>query len=195
VTGESHIPIAILAGGKSVRMGTDKAFIEVEGKTMIERTLDAANQCSGTVIIIANDTDKYASFGVPVYPDKIPGMGPLSGLFTAFEATKSDAVMIAACDMPFISSEVISLILGSYENGCGAVIPFVDGREQGLCAVYEKSSLDAFRERIEKGTVQFNEFRLGIRKKRLDETLFRQVDAELRSFMNVNTREELGGIG
>ncbi|MBI5815757.1 MAG: molybdenum cofactor guanylyltransferase [Nitrospinae bacterium] len=191
MTVSPQIPIAILAGGKSVRMGRDKAFVEVEGVPMIERVIAAARQCSANVIIIANEPEKYQKSGLPVHTDKVKGMGPLSGLVTAFEATGAGAVMMIACDMPYISPAMIRHILSRYLKGCGAVIPYAFGREQGLCAIYERRLLEKFTERIGRGDIQFNEFRMNIEKVNISETELKAVEGDLRSFININDEEEL----
>jgi molybdopterin-guanine dinucleotide biosynthesis protein A len=183
----SEIPIAILAGGKSRRMGRDKAFVELAGEPMIQWVITAVAQCSGTAFIIANEPEKYAGFGLPVYPDVIPGMGPLSGLHAAFAVTGADRVMIAPCDSPLVSPDAIKLILDYPDGGAEAVIPFVDGREQGLLAVYAKSGIERNAGRIASASMMFDEFRLGLNRVFIGEEELRKVDPGLRTFLNVNT--------
>jgi molybdopterin-guanine dinucleotide biosynthesis protein A len=184
---QETIPIAILAGGKSRRMGRDKAFVELLGTPMIQWVINAVTQCSGKALIIANDPEKYSRFGLPVYPDIAPGMGPLSGLHTAFTVTGADRVMIAPCDSPFVSADVINLILNYPNGGAEAVIPFVDGREQGMLAVYSRNGMERFAGRIASVSIMFDEFRLGLKRIFIGEDELRKVEPDLRSFLNVNT--------
>ena len=186
------IPIAILAGGKSRRMGRDKAFVELAGIPMIQWVISSlVAQCSAKAIIISNEPEKYSQFGLPVYPDVIPGMGPLSGLFTAFTVTGADRVMIAPCDSPFISPDVIKFILNYPDGGADAVIPFVDGREQGMLAVYSRGAVDRFAERIASASMMFDEFRLGLDRIFITEDELRVVEPDLRTFLNVNAPGDL----
>jgi molybdopterin-guanine dinucleotide biosynthesis protein A len=186
------IPIAILAGGKSRRMGRDKAFVELAGIPMIQWVISSlVAQCSAKAIIISNEPEKYSQFGLPVYPDVIPGMGPLSGLFTAFTVTGADRVMIAPCDSPFISPDVIKFILNYPDGGADAVIPFVDGREQGMIAVYSRGAVDRFEERIASASMMFDEFRLGLDRIFITEDELRVVEPDLRTFLNVNAPGDL----
>jgi molybdopterin-guanine dinucleotide biosynthesis protein A len=190
----SPIPIAIAAGGKSRRMGRDKAFVELAGYPMIQWVITAVAQCSNRALIIANEPEKYNRFGLPVYPDVIPGMGPLSGLHTAFTVTGADRVMIAPCDSPLVSPDVINLILNYPGGGAEAVIPFVDGREQGLLAVYARSAVERFGERIGSASIMFDEFRLSLNRIFIGEDEIRKVDPDLRTFLNVNTPEDLEAV-
>lgn len=181
------IPIAILAGGKSRRMGRDKAFVELEGMPMIQWVITAVKECSINPLIIANEPDRYGGFGLPVYSDIIPGMGPLSGLHTAFSVTGADRLMIVSCDLPLVSPEVIKYILNRINDRAEAVIPFVEGREQGLLAVYARSGLERFGGRISSASIMFDEFRMGLERIFIGEDELRKVDPDLRSFLNVNT--------
>lgn len=185
------IPIAILAGGKSRRMGRDKAFVELAGTPMIRWIITAVAQCANMALIISNETEKYSHLGLPVYPDVIPGMGPLSGLHTAFAVTGADRVMIAPCDSPLVSPDAIKLILNYPDDGAEAVIPFIDGREQGMLAVYAKSGIERFGERIASASIMFDEFRVGLNRIFIGEDELRKVDPGLLTFLNVNRPEDL----
>ena len=185
------IPIAILAGGKSRRMGRDKAFVELAGAPMIQWVITAVAQCSGKTLIIANEPEKYAGFGLPVYPDIISGMGPLSGLYTTFAITGADRVMIAPCDSPLVSHDVINLRLNYPSGGAEAVIPFVDGREQGMLAVYSRRAVDRFAGRISSASIMFDEFRLSLNRIFIREDELRALEPDLRSFLNVNTPADI----
>ncbi|MBF0292707.1 MAG: molybdenum cofactor guanylyltransferase [Nitrospinae bacterium] len=187
----SNTPIAILAGGKSRRMGRDKAFVELDGTPMIQWVITAVKECSVNPLIIANEPDRYGGFGLPVYPDIVPGMGPLSGLHTAFSVTGADRVMIVSCDSPLVTPDVINLILNYQFNGAEAVIPFVDGREQGLMAVYARSGIERFADRIASASIMFDEFRLGLNRIFITEDELRKVDPFLLAFLNVNTPEDI----
>lgn len=188
---KSPVPIAILAGGKSRRMGRDKAFVEFAGAPMIQRVVFAVSQCSARALIISNEPGKHSRFGLPVYPDIIPGMGPLSGLHAAFTVTGAARVMIAPCDSPFLSPAIIKFILNYPCGAAEAVIPFVEGREQGMLAVYARGAVDRFGERIASASIMFDEFRLGLNRIFIAEDELRAVEPDLRTFLNVNTPGDL----
>lgn len=172
-------------------MGRDKAFVELAGTPMIQWVITAVKDCSLNPLIIANEPDRYAGFGLPVYPDIIPGMGPLSGLHTAFSVTGADKVMIISCDSPLVAPGIIKLILDYPGKWAEAVIPFVDGREQGLLAVYARSGIDRFADRIASASIMFDEFRLGLNRAFITEDELRVLEPDLRTFLNVNTPADI----
>lgn len=183
---------AILAGGKSRRMGgADKALIKVDGVPMIERVVKAVTPWVEETVIIANTPEAYEHIGLPVYRDIVTGMGPLSGLVTAFDILDTNELLLVACDMPFVTTEMIRFIISCANRGGDGVIPFADGREQGLLAVYRKPAIEKIRTRIEEGTIQFNEFRSGLEKSTIGEEELRIVDPELKSFININSPDEI----
>lgn len=97
----SDVTASILAGGKSTRMGTDKAFVEFEGRTLLARALDLGRSVSADVRIIGS-TQKFASFA-SVVEDVFRGCGPLAGIHAALLASPTDLNLILAVDTPFIS--------------------------------------------------------------------------------------------
>ncbi len=180
-----------MAGGQSRRMGKDKAFIEYDGVTMIERVINAVAPCVESVVIIANKPELYEKFGLPVYPDTIVGMGPLSGLYTAFDKTGADEILMAACDMPQINREIVQFIVDNPAGAEDAVIPLVGGKEQGLLAVYRRSAIEKHIDRIKAVSIQFDEFRHGLDKLLIDERQLRKIEPELQSFRNINSPTDL----
>ncbi|VAX22367.1 Molybdenum cofactor guanylyltransferase [hydrothermal vent metagenome] len=185
------IPFAILAGGKSRRMGRDKAFVEVDGTPMIERVIAAVRPGASTITLIANEPEKFKKFGYPVFADTIAGMGPLSGLVTAFEVIDGNRIFMVACDMPYVSPEIVEFIIKCGDRPGEALMPIIGGREQGLMAIYRRGTLERFMERIEKKDIQFDEFRRSITKSHVEEEELKLIDPALRSFINVNCPDDL----
>lgn len=194
ITEGTFVVGAVLTGGESRRMGHDKAFVLVDGVAMIDRVLGSVIPATDRVIIIGGDHEKYERVGRPTYPDSVVGLGPLSGLYTAFTVTKADFVFLAACDMPRIHPKsAINMV----ERGVGkadALIPLINDQEQGLFALYARSAITPFEERIKKGDIQFDEFRESIKKEHVTEEFFTPFDPELATFINVNTPEELDAL-
>lgn len=99
----------ILVGGRSRRMGRDKALIDVGGETLLERTLRVAKQCADTCVLVGD-----APFEIPAslrdlrrVPDASRGAGPIAGLLGLMEAFPSSAVLLLACDMPQLGEELV----------------------------------------------------------------------------------------
>ncbi len=180
----------MLAGGKSSRMGFNKAFIEFGGKRLIEATVDCLAGLFPEVLIIANDLDLYAYLGVKVIPDLIPDSGSLGGIYTGLSAASHPMCFFAACDMPFLNANLITLLVREAE-GWDVVVPRVAGELQPMHAVYAKSCLPFVKEAIDTGILKIARFFPKVKVKTIEEPALRAVDPHLLGFMNVNTPLEL----
>jgi molybdopterin-guanine dinucleotide biosynthesis protein A len=114
---------AVLCGGSSRRMGTDKAFVEIDGVAMAERVARAliAGGCE-PVVFVGGDSVGLARFGRPAHADRWPGEGPLGGVLTALAVSHGDDVVVAACDLPFLDGPTVRHLLGAVvDRGAEAV--------------------------------------------------------------------------
>ena len=173
---------AILAGGKSRRMGQDKAFVKIDGVFMIEKVIDTISPLVSQTVIIANEPEAYRRFSLPVYADIITGMGPLSGLHTAFEKTGAEKILLVACDMPHINREIVRYMIEFNEWEEEALIPFVGGREQGLLALYKRSAIEKVANDISQKAIQFDQFRKVISKRLIAEEELEKDRAVVKDF-------------
>lgn len=132
----------VLAGGASTRMGQDKALLPYRGATLVEYVAWVVSRVAGSVVVIG-DPDRYRDLTRPVYADKVPGLGPLGGIYTALSVTPADWNLIVACDMPGISTLALhALVEPEAKPGRNAVVAKgLDGGAEPLCAVYHKSCL------------------------------------------------------
>lgn len=197
-TGGGRVSAALLAGGQSRRMGQDKALLRVRpddpplAQIVIERLRAVADE----VFVVASDRPAYARFGVPVVPDDHPGTGALGGIATAVRQAEHEACIVVACDLPFLSSELLAWMAGQ-RAGWDVVIPRLPGRSrQGgelvfhtLHAIYGRSCLPAIRRRMDDGRYQVIGFFDDVRVRPVTEAEVSAIDPELRSFFNVNTPE------
>ncbi len=138
----------ILMGGKSSRMGRDKALVEIDGVSLAERTLRTmkATKLFSRITFVAGHEAAFAmpavQFGAPFIFDIYPGRGPLSGMHTALADVKTEWIFVTACDYPFTTPELIKLLAGRISNDHGAVIPEQpDGLLQPLFAFYKVETL------------------------------------------------------
>ncbi|MCZ7626531.1 MAG: molybdenum cofactor guanylyltransferase [Candidatus Methylomirabilota bacterium] len=180
----------VLAGGKSSRMGVNKAFIEFGGKRLIEATVECLRSLFPEVLVIANDPLRYAYLGVKVVPDLIPDSGSLGGIYTGLATASHPACFIVACDMPFLNIDLIKLLVREAE-GWDVVVPRVKGELQPLHAVYAKSCLPLIKESIDASVLKIARFFPKAKVKIIDEPALRAVDPDLLGFVNVNTPLEL----
>ncbi|HET9531086.1 MAG TPA: molybdenum cofactor guanylyltransferase, partial [Blastocatellia bacterium] len=140
----------VTAGGQSSRMGRDKAWLEVDGRAMIERVIDAIAPVTCNVAIIAN-SDEYSRLGLPLFSDTLSGVGPLEAIRTALRNSRTPRVVLAACDLPFVTSELFAYLLAAADEETSVVPLDPEGRLEPLCAVYSGSALDELERFIEEG--------------------------------------------
>jgi molybdopterin-guanine dinucleotide biosynthesis protein A len=127
----------VLVGGKSSRMGRDKALLPFQGSTLLEHIALHVAAAAGSVTLIG-EPDKYRRLGFPVLTDNLTGAGPLSGIQTALSASRAEWNLIVACDMPELSSEFLTSLLEFAEaSDADCLIPIgPTGRPEPLCAAY-----------------------------------------------------------
>src|ERR1700733_12130723 len=134
----------VLAGGASKRMGQDKALLPYRGTTLVEHVAKTVNDAAGSVALIG-DPDRLGHLGLPVFPDELPSCGPASGIYTALKVTETDWNVLVACDMPAVSTQLLSELLHRAEtatrNCVAAIGPY--GQPEPLCAVYHRRCLPA----------------------------------------------------
>ena len=127
----------ILAGGKSSRMGQDKALLDFQGKRLIDYAIDLLSPiCSG--LLISVNQPGYEQFGFEIVADHFKGCGPIGGLHAALRASKYDWNLVVSCDTPFLSQKLFDLLLQS-KDGCQAVIPKHENGVEPLVALYHKN--------------------------------------------------------
>ncbi len=180
---------AILAGGKSRRMGFNKAFIKINDETIIERSLRLFKKEFDEVYIVANDPLLYENLDVRVVSDIIRGAGSLGGVYTAILHAKGDFVFVAACDMPYLDGAAIRKILKS-KGRFDAVVPFINNRYHPMHALYSRKCLHSIESMIKEGDLRITGLFERIRAKKLLENDFKGLHIEA-SIENINTREDL----
>ena len=183
------VSAAIMAGGKSRRMGRDKAWIELDGRPLIARVAEVLAEVADEVIIVAND-DRFATLGLRVVADRFPDGGALGGIATGVGAATHDTVLVAACDMPFLSAALWRVLLG-YRYDADVVIPRVGGEYETLHAAYAKACIAPMEHSLAAGRMRIISFFDQVRVHAVDEAELRAVDPLLRALTNVNTPEEL----
>ena len=136
----------VLTGGRSSRMGRDKALLPIEGSLLVERTADRVLAAAGNVTLIGAPA-RYAHLGLPVLPDLVPDGGPggpICGLHTALKTTIADWNLVVACDMPGLTAGFLSdLLAAAQQLGCTCLAPQTDSGLHPLCAVYHRRATNA----------------------------------------------------
>lgn len=130
----------ILAGGRSTRMGRDKALLELHGRPLLARQIALARSLVPVEVLVSGraGTD-YSGFGCPVLHDRVPDAGPLGGIATALETARAPLVLVLAVDLPHLTAAVLKRVLAAAGENRG-VVPRVAGRLEPLAALYPRSA-------------------------------------------------------
>jgi molybdenum cofactor guanylyltransferase len=186
----TDLTVFILAGGKSSRMGEDKAFIEFNGQTLLSRALHLASQAATEVRVIGA-VEKFSSFATTV-PDIFPNRGPLGGIHAALRSTHTELNLIIAVDMPFMSPEFLRYLQEQAATSNALVtVPQANGRVQPLCAIYRREFADSAEALLTSGQ---NKIDLLFRRETtriVTEDEIERLAFPLAMFDNLNTRQEL----
>ena len=187
------LTVVIQAGGESRRMGQDKALIPFRGSTLIQRVIGRVSHLADQLLVTTNQPEKYDFLKLPLYPDLIPGRGALGGLYTALSAASNPLVAVIACDMPFVSFDLLAyerdLLLANEHD---AAIPRTPGGTEPFHAVYRRltclPAIDA--------SIQADLWRVDSWFSKVDVRFLMPGEVEIYdpdhlAFRNVNTPEEL----
>jgi molybdenum cofactor guanylyltransferase len=181
----------ILSGGKSSRMGTNKALLKLNEKTTIERMVDSLKIYFDDIILVTNEMESYQFLGVKMVSDYYPGKGPLAGFHAGLMASDYDVNFITACDMPFISGELAATLVNMIDHH-DALVPVINGKMQTLCGVFQKKNVTKIEECIENGRLPIKQLLdhlnvLYVTEKELQ--AYTNIDLE-RVFFNMNHPHE-----
>jgi len=186
----ADLTIAILAGGRSSRMGTDKAFVRVLGRPLIEEILGQSAGLGMESLIITNRPAEYAYLGVPLFGDVLPDKGPLGGLYTALHSATRPHVLCIACDMPFVVRPLLDYLISLIPEG-DAVVPRLAGEAEPFRAIYSRACLAPIRAALDAGRMRMISFFPDVRVRFVDEAEIDRFDPQHLSFFNVNTPDDL----
>jgi molybdenum cofactor guanylyltransferase len=197
----------VIAGGKSSRMGTDKAFLEFGGQTLLERALGAMSAVCDRVSIVGDPakfqthlSDKSGSANYEsVVADVFTGCGPLAGIHAALLHSTAELNLMLAVDMPFVSSELLAFLVAAAKL-CPAMItvPRTSKGFQPLCAVYRRDFLSAAEKALRAGNYKIDAAFSGVAIRVIEAGELAAADFSEQSFFNLNTPQDhrmAGGRG
>lgn len=188
--GSREVTAFILAGGKSTRMGADKAFVALDGRTLLARALDLARSVTPEVRIVG-DAAKFAAFA-PVVDDQFRDCGPLGGIHAALRASSSELNLVLGVDLPFLSLALLQyLISRARGSSASVVVPRAAGGWQPLCAVYRCEFADAAEIALCEGRYKIDALFDKASTQEISEGELQAAGFSPRIFRNLNTREEL----
>jgi molybdenum cofactor guanylyltransferase len=179
----------ILAGGKSSRMGVDKAFLELGGRTLLARALEVAGKVTPQVRLLG-DKNRFAAFG-GVVEDIYLERGPLGGIHAALKSTTTDFNLMLAVDLPLIGSEFLRYLLSEAERWEAVVtLPRSGGVFQPTCAVYRKEFVEIAERALLAGKNKIGAIFHEVNTRVIEEDELRNAGFAVQIFRNLNTLAE-----
>lgn len=170
-------------------MGRDKAFLQLEGRTLLSRVLEAASAVAASIWIVGNAA-KFAPFA-PVVEDMYPERGPLAGIHAALAATATDLNLILAVDLPFIQSDFLQyLISQARESPAVVVVPNADGGLQPLCAVYRRHFAEVAERSLRAGKNKIDSLFAEVNARIIEPEELEQNGFQQEMFRNLNTEQD-----
>lgn len=190
----SSMNAVILAGGENKRLPMIKGFLEIDGKRIIESSIDLLENIFDKVIISTNNPEHYFYLGRPMIGDTMRERGPMTGILSALNLPEISEIFVTACDMPFISGELIRSIVDQWDKKWDAVIPFYEKKPQPLLGIYSKTIAQDMEDSIKSGKRSLRKFLQGIQVLYISEKDVRRIDREGKSFVNINTPEDAENV-
>ncbi len=179
----------ILAGGKNLRMGENKAFLIIDGQRIIDRTRRLFQELFAEVILVTNSPLNYLDLNLRTVADLLPGKGALGGIFTGLFYASYTHAFVAACDMPFLNRELISYLI-NLASRYDIVIPKTEDGFQPLHAIYSQKCLLHMENLMRQGSLKIIDFFHLVKKREVLTNELQTFDPLLKSFFNVNTPED-----
>jgi molybdenum cofactor guanylyltransferase len=179
------VSAAVLAGGRSRRLGRNKALLPLNGTTVIESVIGEARSCVAAVTLITNSPDEYAHLGYPCKPDLLPGGGPLSGIHAALSQCGTEYVLVVSCDIPLITRALFEQLIAALPGQ--DIVIFKHAHFEPLCALYRRTCIPALEELIAHGEYRIIDLFPTLRVK-----VLRTASAEL--FRSINTDADYASV-
>jgi molybdenum cofactor guanylyltransferase len=184
----------VLAGGKSSRMGQDKALIDFNGKPLLSHAVETVRAVCHKSFVVGNPT-KYLSYG-PIVEDFYTDQGPLAGIHAALKSSAAKLNLMVAVDMPFISVELLQFLIMQARGSSAMVsIPEIDGRLQPLCAIYRREFLPLAEAALKAQENKIGRLLTPERTYVVKEDILTQAGFSVNMFSNLNSPRDLLASG
>jgi molybdopterin-guanine dinucleotide biosynthesis protein A len=177
----------ILSGGKSTRMGTDKALIQIDGKTLLDKAIETCRQVCHSILISSNHP-RHEKSGCKTIPDKIENCGPIGGICSCLKQSQTDWNFVISVDAAFVEAEFASFITSEIDD-VEAIVPCHNAGKEPLVALYHKSSLAEMEKMIGLGDFKMHNLLKKLKTKYVDSQVWVERFPDL--FRNLNRPDEL----
>ena len=186
----------ILAGGKSSRIGVNKAFLKIGRKSIIESIISRISPIFPQIILITNHPDEFLFLkksSLSLFPDVVHGANSMGGIYSGLSHSKTRYNFLFACDMPFVNPELVSYMIKETQ-GNDIVIPEGKTGYEPLHAIYSKNCLKSFKKLIQKGDLKITNIFKFVKVKVITQKEVSRFDPEGIAFFNVNTMADYNKI-
>ena len=182
----TSVAAAILAGGQARRFGgTLKNTLELGGRRIIDRQLDALRQVADPIFSVAADAAPFASLGLDTVPDVMPGCGSLGGIYTAIVRSPRTRTLVVAGDMPCLPVRLLERLV--QDSGADIVVPRSARGYEPFCAVYSARCAGPIQQRLNRGLLRASVLPEGVQIEEVGPELLAAYDPDGLLFVNVNT--------
>lgn len=182
----------VLAGGKSSRFGSNKALQPIQNECLIQKVIEQLDGLFEGILVVTNRPESYAFLRCSLVKDRIEGLGPLGGIYTALRQIYPCKAFVFPCDMPLLNRDLIRYMLEVSRDGYDILVPQVgEGLYEPLHAIYGPKCIPAIEELIAQNRLRIFYLYSRVRVRYVKPEEIRSYDPELSCFLNINTREEL----
>lgn len=194
MAGTATVAGIVLIGGRSRRMGSDKAALVFDGETLLQRTVRALAEVADEIVVVRAPgralPEVVSDRPVRVVDDPVEGEGPLVGMATGLAAVSAPVAIVVGVDMPFLQAPLLRLLVERVTAGSRWVLPIAEHRPQPLCSAFARDALPVLRAHIAVGDRAPMAVAAELGMTRLTPEEWQSVDPEGLSFVDVDTPEE-----
>lgn len=177
----------ILSGGQSTRMGTDKALIQINGKTLLENIIQICQPLCAHILISSNNS-AHEKFGYKIIPDEIINCGPLGGIYSCLKKSETDWNFVISVDAAFVKPEFVSFLISEI-GYYGAIVPVHNIGKEPLIALYQKKGLTEIFKMLDDKNFKMHDLLNTINTKYVDSQKWVEKFPDI--FRNLNTPEDI----
>jgi len=177
----------ILSGGQSTRMGTDKALLRINGKTLLECALGICRPVCSDILISSNNPE-HEKFGYKIIPDERKNCGPLGGIYSCLKKSVTDWNFIISVDSAFVTQDFVAFLISEIGD-FDAIIPVHKNGKEPLIAMYHKNCISVIREKIKLRDFKMQHLLNELNSKFVDVVIWIEKYPEI--FRNINRPEDL----
>ncbi|MBI5361001.1 MAG: molybdenum cofactor guanylyltransferase [Planctomycetes bacterium] len=182
----------ILCGGKSSRMGRDKALIKINDRPVVSIIYDSLKVIFDEVALsVKTGTDEYHALGYRLIEDNLPGSSPLVGIYSALQELKGTHIFVIACDMPLIDIGFIAAMRNEISAGYDVIVPVTANGIEPLYGFYSKNCINEIKNRIDRGDHKIINFYPEVKTRQIDIRTGQWAGVDIKFSLNLNTPADM----